>query len=444
MSADQDIFDAIVVGAGPAGLSAALRMAQGGLNVVVVERGESAGSKNLGGLLYTTQLEKLLPGCQEKALREGALERAVSRRRIVYLGEERHMALDFGAEAWSGAPGNHTWTVHRPAFDRWFAKQAEDAGANLVEGMVVDELVYEGEGQARRAVGVRLRGDEEFRCRVVVLADGAHGLAGQAARKELGMTSPHPQHFALGVKEAIALPAQVIEDRFGLAPGQGAALDFIGEPFKGLIGGAFIYTQRETLNVGFAGRLDSLQKAGVEPGEVLDRFKRHPEIQRLLKGGELLEYGAHLIPEGGIDCVPQLTGNGVVVVGDAAGLVNMSLYKEGTNHAMESGRLAADAVIAASASGDFTRAGLASYEKAMAESLALQDLRKVRELPAVLEGAPGLLGEYPDRICHLLTDWFTITDEPKERMQKRAVKQALGGLSKLRLARDLYRARRLM
>lgn len=442
MSTDQDIFDAIVVGAGPAGLSAALRMAQGGLNVVVVERGESAGSKNLGGLLYTTQLEKLLPGFQEKALREGALERAVSRRRIVYLGEQRQMALDFGAEVW--ATGNHTWTVHRPAFDRWFARQAEDAGANLVEGMVVDGLLYEGEGTARRVVGVRLRGDEEFRSRVVLLADGAHGLVGQAARREMGMGSSHPQHFALGVKEAIAMPAQVIEDRFGLEAGQGAALDFIGEPFKGLIGGAFIYTQRETLNVGFAGRLDSLRKAGVEPGDVLDRFKRHPEIRRLLKGGELLEYGAHLIPEGGIDCVPQLAGNGLLVLGDAAGLVNMSLYKEGTNHAMESGRLAAEAVLAAVAAGDFSRAGLASYETGMAASLAMQDLRKVRELPAVLEGAPGLLGDYPDRISRLLTDWFTITDEPKAALQKRAVKQALGGLSKLRLARDLYRARRLM
>lgn len=440
MSDDQVKVDAIVVGAGPAGLTAALCLARRGLEVVVVERGESAGSKNLGGLLYGTQLHELIPAFHETA----PVERAVARRRIVFLGDERQVALDFGAEAWGRPPYNHTWTVHRPAFDRWYARRVEEEGAGLVEGEVVEGLLYEGEGATKRAVGVRLRGDEEFRADVVLLADGAHGLVGQAARRELGMQSPRPQHFALGVKETIGLPAGVIEDRFGLEPGTGAALDFIGAPFQGLIGGGFIYTQKETISLGFAGRLESLRLAGVEPGEVLDRFKRHPEVRRLLRGGELLEYGAHMIPEGGIDAVPDLVGNGALVLGDAAGLVNMSLYKEGTNHAMESGRLAAETVAEAKERGDFSRAGLAGYAARMGRSVALADIRKYRDLPAILETTPELLSLYPDRVLKLLVDYFTVSGEPKEALQKRALKDFFAGLNKFTLVRHLLRARRLM
>ncbi|MFA7330506.1 MAG: FAD-dependent oxidoreductase [Candidatus Delongbacteria bacterium] len=440
MSDEQVKVDALVVGAGPAGISAALCLARRGLEVVVVERGESAGAKNMGGLLYGTVLNRLIPNFHEQA----PVERAVTRRRIVFLGPERQLALDFGSEAWGRAPFNHTWTVHRPAFDRWFAGQAEAAGAGLVEGTVVERVLLEGEGAARRAVGVQLRGEEQFRADVVLLADGAHGLVGQAACRELGMAGPKPQHFALGVKETIGLPAGVIEDRFGLEPGQGAAIDFIGAPFENLIGGGFIYTQKETVSLGFAGRLESLQKAGLEPGDVLERFKQHPEVRRYLRGGELLEYSAHMIPEGGIDCLPRFAGNGALVLGDAAGLVNMSLYKEGTNHAMFSGTQAAEAVLEARERGDFSRAGLASYERRMAGSAALADLRKYRELPRILESTPELLGLYPDRVSRLLVDYFTVTEDSKADLQKRALREFFQGLSKLKLVRDLLRARKLL
>lgn len=440
MQDEQVKVDAIVVGGGPAGLTAALAMARRGLETIVVERGETAGSKNLGGLLYGTTLEKLIPGFHESA----PVERAVVRRKVVFLAEDRWLALDFGSDAWGRAPYNHTWTVHRSQFDKWYAARVEEEGVGLVEGMVVDELLYEGEGAAKKAVGVKLRGGEEFRADAVVLADGAHALVSQAARKELGMSAAKPQHFALGVKETLSLPAKVIEDRFGLDEGQGAAVDFVGVPFEGLVGGGFIYTQKETVSVGFAARLETLQRAGVEPGEVLDRFKRHPEVKRLLKGAELLEYGAHLIPEGGYDSLPPFVGNGALLVGDAAGLVNMSLYKEGTNHAMESGRLAGEAVADAKEKGDFSAAGLASFETAMRAGAAVADLKKYRELPAILETTPELLGLYPDRVSRLLIDYFTVSGEPKAETQKRALKEFFAGLSKLKLVRDLIKARRLL
>lgn len=440
MSEDLVRVDAIVVGAGPAGLAAALTMARQGLEVVVVERGETAGSKNLGGLLYGTVLEELLPGFHTEA----PVERPVARRRISYLGAERHMSLDFGHEGWGKPLYNHTWTVHRSCFDRWFAAKVEEEGVGLVEGMLVEDLIYEGSGSARRATGVQLGGDEVFLSDLVILADGAHSLVTNKARRKLGISGPAAQHFALGVKETIGLPAGVIEDRFGLEPGEGAAFDFVGTPFADLIGGGFIYTQKETVSIGFAGRIDSMQRSGLEPPAVMERFRSHPEIKRLIRGGELLEYGAHMIPEGGFDALAPFAGNGVMIVGDAAGLVNMSLYKEGTNHAMFSGRLAGETAVRAKSAGDFSREGLASYELGMRASAAVADLKKYRELPQILENIPELLTLYPDRLSRLLTDYFTVGPGPKADLQKQALNEFFKDLPKLKLATDLFKARKLL
>ncbi len=441
MADDQVKMDAIVVGGGPAGLAAAYTMAQAGLQVVLVERGEYAGSKNVGGLLYGTILNEMMPGFAEKA----PIERSVAKRQIFFLGEGQHVAVSFGADAWSKPPYNYTYTVHRSQFDRWFAKQVEEAGASLVEGMVVDGLLYQGEGAAKQASGVLIRGGEQFLGDVIVLADGANCLVTEKTRGELGLRGgATKQHFALGVKEVIGLPKGVIEDRFGLSDGEGAAYDFIGVPFAGLIGGGFIYTQKETVCLGFAAKLETLAKGHQKPTEIMDAFKRHPVVANFLRGGELLEYSAHLIPEGGYDAVPQLAGNGVLIAGDAAGLVNMSLYKEGTNHAMESGRTAGEVAKLAKDKGDFSLATLGEYERRLQASVALADLKKYRALPEILDCTPEVLGLYPAKVTRLLVDYFTNAHESKAAIQKRAVREFFRDLPKLKFVRDLIRARKLM
>ena len=154
---DRVKVDAIVVGGGPAGLAAALAMVGQGLEVIVVERGAYAGAKNVGGLFYGTVLAELLPGFAERA----PIERTVSRREIVYLGEGQHAGVGFGADAWGRPPFNNTFVVFRSRFDRWLAKETEEAGASLLEGTVVDELLYEGSGDGtarRRGAGPGRRG----------------------------------------------------------------------------------------------------------------------------------------------------------------------------------------------------------------------------------------------------------------------------------------------
>ncbi len=441
MDDEQVKVDAIVVGGGPAGLAAAHTLAQQDLEVILVERGEYAGSKNMGGLLYGTVLNQMIPEFYEKA----PIERPVAKRQIFFLGSDEHMALSFGAEAWSQPPYNHTYTVHRAAFDRWFATQVEEAGANLLEGTVVDDLIYQGEAKSKKAAGVKLRGDEEFFADCIILCDGAHSLITEKALTEFGLArGKRKQDFALGVKEMIGLPKEVIEDRFGLEAGEGAAFDFIGVPFEGLIGGGFIYTQKETVAIGFAAKLETLVKIKQRPNDILDRFKQHPVVRKYLRGGELLEYSAHLIPEGGYKAVPRLAANGLMIAGDAAGLVNMSLYKEGTNHAMESGKLAAETAAEAKQAGDFSRRALAAYEKKMRESIAMQDLKKYRKLPEILETTPEVLSLYPAKINRMLVDYFTVDYEPKKAIQKRAVKNFFKGLCKFKFVRNMLRARKLM
>lgn len=437
---DRVKMDAIVVGGGPAGLAAAHEMARAGMEVMLVERGEYCGAKNVGGLVYGSVLNQMIPNFFEKA----PIERSVARRSLVFLGEGEHIRLDFGAEEWNRPPFNNTFIVHRAQFDRWFAKQVEEAGANLLEGMVAEALIYEGTDGARKAVGVKIRGDEEFYADTIILADGANCLVSEAARRELKMKGGAiAQEFAVGVKEIIGLPKEKIEDRFGLNEGEGMAIDFFGVPFEGLIGGGFLYTGKDSIHLGFAARMESLTHAGLNPSDVLDGLKRHPVVEKYIRGGELLEYSAHMIPEGGYDAVPELTGDGVMIAGDAAGFVNMSVYKEGTNHAMESGRYAGQTAAEAKQKGDFSKQGLAGYMQRLSGGVVLKDLKKYRKVPEVLSACPNLLSLYPKKANRMLIDLFTCAPEPKKDLQKKAFKQFMHGLPKFRFVRDLVRARHL-
>jgi electron transfer flavoprotein-quinone oxidoreductase len=436
MTDDSVKVDVIVVGGGPAGLMAAHRLAKEGLEVIVVERGEYAGSKNVSGLLYANVLSELIPDFAQRA----PLERPVTRRALSFIGEEVFGSLEFGSGKWTRPPHNHTWVVYRSQFDRWLAKEVETAGATVLDGMVVEDLLYEGEGTAKRVAGVQIRGDDPFRADAVILAEGALGVVTQRATEQLGMRRGRkPQTYGIGVKEIWSLPAHLIEERFHLDPGEGAALEWLGSPFRNLVGGGFLYTGKESLALGFIVKVDSLAKAGRSPHEVMEGFKAHPQIGRFLRGGELLEYSAHILPEGGYDAVGSLSHHGLLLAGDAAGLVNASLYHEGANLAMLSGQLAAEAVIQARLLGDFTRKSLSLYEEMLRDSPVMADLRKYRKVGEAHAVFPRLMETLPARCCGWLVDVYEQAKEPKGEIQRRALERFLSGVPKLRTLRDLWR-----
>ncbi len=274
---------------------------------------------------------------------------------------------------------------------------------------------------------------------VVVLADGANSLLAQ----RVGLHREwEPMDQALVAKELIALPAEKIEDRFALPAGFGTAYEIFGESTWGLLGYGFIYTNKESISIGTGALLHDLIETGINVNDMLDRFKRHPAIAPLIAGGETIEYSAHLIPEGGLDRLPQVYADGVVVVGDAAGLVN-PLNREGANLAMISGRLAAQAIVEAKQRGDFSIASLSRYRELLDDSIVIKDLRKIRRVTPFAHARPHLLREYPQLASDIAREYLTVDGTAKKDKlakiagmvrrlpKKRLVGDALGALRSL-------------
>jgi len=405
-------FDAIVVGAGPAGVSAALTMARGGLRVGVVERGPYPGAKSLmGGVLYTDVLAELVPEFREK---QAPLERYVAKKGLSVLSEGSETAFSFRTTVWDRAPHNHSYTVLRARFDRWYAAQAEAEGVEVVSGVVVDRTLKEGDG---RVVGVEVRMPEgeapeggRLTAPVVILADGANSLLAEAE----GMRPPLPsRRAALGIKEVLGLPREAIEERFGISEEQGVAWEYVGEATAGLRGSGFLYTNRETLSVGVVVYASDLVERELSPVDLRDRFKRHPAVAPLMRGAELLEYGAHLIPETGYDQLPLLYKDGLLLTGDAAGLVSTSPHHEGSNYAMASGVAAGQAALAAHRAEDFTVSGLACYKRFLEDGFVLKDMEHYRDWPRFLEENPHVFARWPAAVAESLEASLRVGGGPR-------------------------------
>jgi len=419
-------FDAIVVGAGPAGVTAGRELAKAGLSVVVLERGAFPGSKNVwGGILYREPTEAMLPGFEAEA----PLERPIVEQRYLLLAGEDMLGATYRSTEF-GRPPHNAYTALRAPFDRWHAATAEAAGAEVYGEITVTDLLWEDGAVAGVTTG---EPDGELFARCVVLADGANSLLAQ----KVGLhTEWAPIEQALVAKEIVSLPAGTIEERFNLPPGQGTALEIFGESTSGLLGYGFIYTNKESLSIGTGALLEDLITSGVNVNDMLDRFKRHPAIAPLLAGGETEEYSAHLIPEGGYNRLPRLYGDGVVVVGDAAGFVN-PLNREGVNLAMLSGKLAAQAIVAAAEAGDFSAARLARYRELLEESVVLKDLFAIRNVTDFAHARPYLLKEYPALLSEAARAYLTVDGTPKREKYGKIGRRLVQGLGVRRVAGDL-------
>ena len=427
---DDERLDAIVVGAGPAGISAAKALAEAGLSVVVLERGQFPGAKNVwGGILYREPTEAMVPGFEAEA----PLERPIIEQRYMLLTEEAMLGATFRSERFTTPPYN-AYSVLRSPFDRWFASKAEEAGAEVYpEFTVVDLLWRDGV-----VVGITTGGEEgELFARCVVIADGANSLLAH----RIGLHREwEPIEQALVSKELIALPADVIDARFALPEGLGTAIEIFGESTQGLLGYGFIYTNRESISIGTGALLEDLIATGINVNDMLDRFKAHPAIAPLLAGGETLEYSAHLIPEGGFNRLPPLYADGAVVVGDAAQLVN-PVNREGGNLAMLSGKLAAQAIVEAKARDDFSAMSLSRYRELLDESVVMKDLHKIRNTTEYAHARPHLLTDYPRLLAGMAEEYLRVDGAPKKVKQANMLNM-IRALPKRRLVGDLIGAAR--
>jgi len=414
-----DAFDAVVVGAGLAGSAAALTMARDGLDVLMIERGSAPGTKNMfGGVLYTSTLRDLVE------LDDAPLERYVAERRYGVLTERDETAVSIRPGAWHTDPHNDSYTVLRGDFDAWLADQAAEAGAVLVTETTVTGLLRDGDG----ICGVETdRPDGDIRAPMVVLAEGANSLVGEAEGLK---DTPDRKDVAVAVKEVLKFDKEVIEDRFRLHDDAGAAYQYFGNGAVGAaFGGGFIYTNKRTVSVGVAYRIEDAVH-GQKPAETLDAFKRHPAIAPLVRGGRVLEYSAHAIPEGGADAMPTLVHDGAVVVGDAAGLVlNNGIHLEGTNMAIESGYHAGKAIADAHAAGHHSASALAAYPAALEDSFVVENLEHYGWFHEEAAADRALLFErLPKALAEAETEYFKMDRTPKAQHASNAKSKLLGAL----------------
>lgn len=421
-------YDVAIVGAGPAGLSAAIVLAKAGVNVIVVERGRFPGAKNvMGGVFYTDCMK----GIVEEFPNGAPVERHIVEQRMWMIDDESYVGFGHKNAKFDKEPYN-CHTVFRAQFDKWLAKQATDAGALIVNKTVVTEPIME-DG---KVVGIKTgRPEGDIKANCVIVADGVNSLMA----KSLGFrTKLKKESVALAVKEIIGLDEKVINDRFNVTGSQGVTIEMTGSLFKGAEAMAFLYTNKKSVSLGVGMIIEDMIEHKINPNELIESLKKHPAISPLIAGGETKEYLAHMIPEGGYNDMPQLVGDGVMIAGDAATMVN-AVHREGSNLAITSGKLAAQTYLEAAEEGDFSSATLSSYVDKLQESFVMSDLKKYKALPKLLQKNRQLLDKYPKLMNDAAFELLTVDGVSKQEKQKHIWKNMKQQIGFVNMLKDLYK-----
>ena len=421
--------EVIVVGGGPAGIACAITVARAGHEVILIERGSFAGSKNVfGGAIYAQPTREIFPDFEKEA----PVERLNVEHKFAILGEDDSTVISYRRKDTE----NPSYSVIRSKFDRWMAEQAKKEGVIIVEETVVRELLIKDE----QVVGVKTE-LEDYYADIVVLADGVNSLLA----KQIGFRKKiEPKDVALSVKEVFKLDKEKINERFNLSDDEGCIYEIFGGPMLGMLGLGFIYTNRESVSIGLGIGLDELCEHNLKPYEVLDKLKSHPTLAPLIKDGELLEYSAHLIPEGGYKKIPTLFGAGVMIAGDAAMLVN-NLHWEGTNLAMISGKLAGETAVRALARGDFSENMLSRYQKELENSFVMKDLKTYRNLMDEAHSRnDSFMGYYLKEVNGFFKMFTTVDSIPKREKYRRFIFDFIKKRNIIELFKDALSAVKLL
>ena len=402
-----DKIDVVIVGAGLSGLACAYRLADKDMQVIVVERGDFPGSKNVtGGRLYMMPIRNMVGDMLEGA----PFERRIVRERWSLLGEANSIGIDLASERFRKE--DHSFSILRATFDRWLADRLMEKGVFVIPKYRVDDLLWE-DG---KVAGVKA-GQEEIPAHVVVAADGVLSFIGEKAGLKPKMAA---RNYAVGIKEIIELPEEKINDRFNVEPGEGVAHLFLGDVTKGLFGGGFLYTNRESVSLGVVVGIKALMESNqnLEAHTLMDMFKERYELRTLIGDGRLSEYSAHVIPEGGYGGISKLYGNGIILTGDAAGFaLNMGVTVRGMEFAIASGIVAAETIIQAKEADDFSEKSLARYESRLKETFVMKDLQTCKDMPEFLDNE-SFFAFYPKCFPDLVEKVMWFDQGPKTRLGK--------------------------
>lgn len=380
-------YDVIIIGAGIAGTCCATLCARSGLNVLLLERAHQAGGKNLsGGRLYPYAFDAIFPDFSHSA----PVERRITHEKLSALTADSATTVDYLH------PSAEAYSVLRSRLDPWLFAAAERAGAQCLTGVQVDSLVIENGVVS----GVMIDGDV-LTAKAVAIAEGANTLLAEQHK----LVDKLPEHaVAIGVKEVLSLPRNVLEDRFSLESDTGTAWLFTGGVCADKPAGGFLYTNRETLSVGIVCPLASLRHTSTPLPQLLNHFKQHPVLRPLLRQAELMEYGAHLLPECGLDGVPaRLGGRGYLLMGDSARFcVNTGLTVRGMDLAALSTQAAARTIIE-TVNNDSDDDLDAAYRQQLALVGLWALMERFQKTPNVLQN-PALFSAYPEMLASIQRD----------------------------------------
>jgi electron-transferring-flavoprotein dehydrogenase len=422
--------DVLIVGAGPAGLSCALRLAQlikshnaaatpgntlSTENIYVLEKAGEIGAHCLSGaVLDPRALRELVPDFESQG---APLETAVTADAVYYLTAASSWRLPMNPPFFNNH-GNYIISLNK--FVKWLGERVEREDVNLFAGFAGSEVLFEGE----RVVGVRtddkgvdrdgrrkpnFQPGYDLRAKVTVFAEGPRGSLTKQLVKRLRLDrNRNPQVYAAGVKELWEIPAGRIR--------QGQVIHTAGWPLDSKhFGGGFIYALSETvLSLGLVCGL-AYKDPRFDPHYAFQRFKTHSFVRKLLEGGTMVRYGAKTIPEGGYFSIPRTAMDGALIAGDSAGFLNSQRLK-GIHLAMKTGMLAGETIFDALVKGDVSAAALGAYEDHWKSSWVKDELWKVRNFHQGFErgfwagalhgalqfitGGRGLRARYPARADH--------------------------------------------
>jgi len=392
-------YDVAVIGAGPAGLASAYYLARKGFKVLVLERGREVGSKNVyGGRIYAEPFREIYPN-----LNTAPVHRWVRRERISIMPDyESIVNVEYqGKEAVS-------FTTYLPEFVKWMGIQAEQAGATILTDVTVDRLYVE-DGRVTGAVS----GEDVVKADVVVDAEGVNRLVLEAS----GIVKPlRPELVALGVKEVLKGDSDQINQAFGLAANEGLAWVLIGAPTGYMPGGAFIYTNRDSVSLGVVVVLDrAIEGIKDHISQLVESLRMSPALRGYFQSLRIAEYSAHLIPEDVWSLrPPRLAYDGLLIAGDAAGLLlNAGYTYRGVDFAAYSGYLAGKAIEQAHAQGRYDAQTLSAYEALLENSVVYRLLRKFSRVHSLMM-KDELFTKYPMIVSGIMKRLFENPNGPEK------------------------------
>ncbi len=401
---DYDV-DVAIVGGGLAGISSAITAAKNGLSVIVLERGEYSGSKNVsGGRMYIHSLKKLMG----EKFKDAPLELPIKKETFEIYNKNRKTTFSF-----ENNEKDDSYSILRSKFDRWLASEAENNGVAISYSTLVTNVrrengimvVESNRGDIRTPLVIESDGASSFVSRYLGLSKGMNYKMGKV--KDISNNNDFiAKNFMLGIKE-------IIDKKPENNIGEAKTILGLSDDIKG---GGFVYTNKDNYSIGLTLKMDSLESDDIRSYDLIEKYR-----EKLGIDGKILEYSAHLIPFYKYDYLPARYDENLIVTGDAAGfLLNDGFTIRGMDLAIESGMIAGNAAKKIIDSKDYSDTYI--YEKMLEDSFILKDMKTASRISSLF-GNERTFNVYPSLLSDLIDSMFTVTDDPRKNIKDAIIKE---------------------